>query len=69
MSVWPVVDLSWGDAVAHLSVTVIVHYRAYRTVDWKFLPVDAETGELCIEVGEVPALQKRIVGEANTCKR
>jgi hypothetical protein len=46
---------------------VVVHDGADWTIDGKFLPVYAETGELGVEIGEVTALQEGIVGEADTC--
>jgi len=49
-AVGPVVDFARSNGVSHSSVTVVIHHRAYGTVDWKFLPVDAETGKLSIKV-------------------
>jgi hypothetical protein len=52
--------------MTHGSVSVLVHDRTHWLVDRQLLPVDAETAELCVGVGEVTALQQRIVGEADT---
>lgn len=60
-----VVDGAAGNGVAHGTITVEVHDGAHRAVDGKLLEVDTKTGELGIEVGEVAALEKRVVGEAN----
>ena len=60
-----VVDGTTGDGVAHGTVAVEVHDRADRAVDGKLLEVDTETRDLGIEVREVAALEKRVIGEAN----
>jgi len=65
-TVWPVVDSTLGNGVTQLTVTLVVHDWAYWTVDWEFLPVGAKTGQLGVEVGEVTALEKRVIGETNT---
>jgi hypothetical protein len=52
--------------VSALAVTIEVQDRANWAIDWKLLPVRPETRELSIEIGEVAALQKRVVGKADT---
>jgi len=64
--VGPIVDLSFGDFVTELSVPVVAHHRTNWSIDWEFLPVYAETGELRIKIGEIATLQKRIVREADS---
>ncbi|KAI9166472.1 LOW QUALITY PROTEIN: putative two component histidine kinase [Paramyrothecium foliicola] len=64
-AVGPVVHLALGDGVAALAVAVEVHDGADGLVDGQLLPVDAQTGQLSVEIGEVSALQERIVGEAD----
>lgn len=65
-AVRPIVDGSLMDAVVEGAVAVEVHDGADRAVDGELLPVDSETGDLGVEVGEVTALEKRIVGETDT---
>ena len=65
-AVGPVVDGSLGDSVAHGTVAVLVHDRADGPVDGQLLPIGAETAELGVGVGEVAALQQRVVGESDT---
>ncbi|KAI6772825.1 hypothetical protein HG530_003783 [Fusarium avenaceum] len=65
-TVGPVVDLALGNSVSHGTVTVEVHDRADRLVDGQLLPVDAQSAELGILVGEVSALKKGIIRGANT---
>jgi hypothetical protein len=48
------------------SVSVLVHNRTHWLVDRQLLPVDTKTADLCVGVGEVTALQQRIVGKADT---
>ena len=55
--------------MAHLAVAVAVHDWADRTIDGKFLPIDAKARELGIEIREVSALKEGIIGEANTYKK
>lgn len=64
-AVGPVVDRALRDAVAHLAVSVVVENRAHWTVDWKLFPIDAQAADLGVEVGEVSALEKWIVGEVD----
>jgi hypothetical protein len=66
LTVWPVIDLAFGDLVSELPVAVIIHYGANGSVNWQLLPIHTQTGELCIEVREIAALEERIVGEANS---
>ena len=66
VTVGPVVDLALGDGVSHGTVTVEVHDGANRLVDWQLFPVDTQTRELGVLVGEVASLQKRVVAEADT---
>ena len=44
-----------------LTISVLVHNWADWLVDGKFLPIDAESGELGVEVGEVAALRQRVI--------
>ena len=61
LAVRPVVYGAFCDGVAELAVAVVVHYWADRSVDGELLPVYTEAGELRVEVGEVPALEERVV--------
>jgi hypothetical protein len=65
-AVRPVVDSALSDSMAHGTVAVLVHDRADGLVDGQLLPVGTETAELSVGVGEVAALQQRVVGESNT---
>jgi len=65
VAVGPVVDLALVDYVLTLAVALVIHNRADRTVDGKLLPIYAKSGELRVEVGEIPALEKRVVRKAN----
>lgn len=62
----PAVDLALSDLVAHLAVPVMVEDGAYRAGNRRFLPVHTQLSNLCIKVREVTALEKGIVGEADT---
>lgn len=64
-AVGPVVNRALRDSVAHLSVSVVVEHRAHWTVDWQLFPIDAQAADLGVEVGEVSALEKWIVGEVD----
>ena len=48
--VWPVVHFAFGDSLAVLAITMIVHNGTDWTIDGYLLPVHAEAGELRIEV-------------------
>lgn len=61
MAIRPIVYLTFGDCVSLLSVSVVVHDGAYGAVDGDLLPVYAEARELSVEIGEVTALEKRVV--------
>lgn len=61
----PVVDSALGDAVAFGAVSVVVQNGADGAVDGDFFPVDAQSTDLSVEVGEVTALEKRVVTEVN----
>lgn len=52
--------------MSHCAVTVVIHDWTDWTVDRKLLEVDAKTGKLSVEVGEVTALQQWVVGETDT---
>lgn len=64
-AVGPVVDGALCDGVAHGAVAVEVHNGADGLVDGELLPVDAETAELGILVGEVPALEEGVIAKAD----
>ncbi len=66
VAVGPVVDFTLVDYVLALAVALVVHNRADGSVDGKLLPIDAKSGELRVEVGEIPALEKRVVRKANS---
>lgn len=66
VAVRPVVDFTLVDYVLTLAVALVVHNRANGTVDGKLLPIDAKSGELSVKVREIPALEKRVVREANS---
>lgn len=64
-AVGPVVHRSLGDLVPHLAVAVVVHDGADRAVDRQLFPVDSQPRDLGVEVGEVAALEERVVGEVD----
>lgn len=65
-TVWPVVHRASGDLVTHSAIAVVVQDGADRSVDWELFPVGAQTGDLSIKIGEVTALEQRVVGEFDT---
>lgn len=65
-AVGPIVELPFLDGVPFLTITVVVHDGADGPVNGDLLPVYAEARELSVEIGEVAALKKRVVGEADT---
>ena len=52
----PIVNPALNDPVAHGSVAVMVHHRAYGSVDRDVFPVNPQTANLGVKVGEVSAL-------------
>lgn len=50
---------------AHLPITEVRHERANRSIDREIGPVDAQTGNLSVRIGEVPASKKRVVGKVH----
>ena len=66
LAVGPVVYFARCDAMAHLSVSVVVHDGADGTVNGEFLPVYTQAGELRVEVREISALEEGVIGEADT---
>ena len=65
-AVGPVVDGTLRYSMTALTVTLMIHNWAYRSVDRQLLPVDTKSGQLRVKVGEVSALQKWVIREANT---
>lgn len=51
--------------MSHLSISVVVHDRAYGPIDWEFLPVNSETRQLSVLVRKVAALEQRIIRRTN----
>lgn len=39
MTIWPIIRLAFGDSMSHLSIAVVIHDGANRTVDGQFLPI------------------------------
>lgn len=66
VAVGPIVDFTLVDYVLALAVALVVHNRADGSVDGKLLPIDAKSGELRVEVREIPALEKRVVREPDS---
>ena len=65
LPVGPVVDSALINLVSHLAVALIVHDRAHRPVNRELLPIDTQTGDLCVKIREVAPLQERVVAKAD----
>ena len=61
LSIGPVIECSLCDSVSHGTVSVIVHHRTDGAINRQFLPVDAQSADLSIEIAKVSALQQRVV--------
>jgi hypothetical protein len=60
-AVRPIVHIAGRGFVAESAVAVVVHHGTDRAVDGEFLEVDSEARDLSVKVGEVAALEERVI--------
>lgn len=65
-AIGPIIDFTRRDLVPHRTIAMGIEDGAHWPINRQLLPVDTQTSDLSVKVGEVPTLQERIVAEADT---